>query len=143
MRRSLRFLVDLIAIGGMTALCALPARAQNKAWVNDLTPDQPRGLELRFGGASAGTRRIWRDPGRNPGACETDARPGGRAAGPLRGRRRESICLPSTIPDIHDPGLEPFPPSRPAVTDMAKEKGEALGIKVKPEWQPPPAADRR
>ena len=34
--------------------------------------------------------------------------------------------------DIHDPGLEPFPPSRPAVTDLAKEKGEALGIKVKP-----------
>jgi uncharacterized protein (DUF1800 family) len=33
---------------------------------------------------------------------------------------------------IHDSGLEPFPPSRPAVTDMAKEKGEALGIKVKP-----------
>jgi len=33
---------------------------------------------------------------------------------------------------IHDPGLEPFPPSRPAVTDIAKEKGEALGIKVKP-----------
>jgi len=33
---------------------------------------------------------------------------------------------------IHDPGLEPFPPSRPAVTDLAKEKGEALGIKVKP-----------
>jgi len=33
---------------------------------------------------------------------------------------------------IHDPGLEPFPPNRPAVTDMAKEKGEALGIKVKP-----------
>ena len=33
---------------------------------------------------------------------------------------------------IHDPGLEPFPESRPAVTKMAKEKGEALGIKVKP-----------
>ena len=32
----------------------------------------------------------------------------------------------------HDPGLEPFPESRPAVTKMAKEKGEALGIKVKP-----------
>ena len=31
-----------------------------------------------------------------------------------------------------DPGLEPFPPSRPAVTDLAKETGEALGIKVKP-----------
>src|SRR5437016_7330531 len=33
---------------------------------------------------------------------------------------------------IHDPGLEPFPPTRPAVTDLAKEKGEALGVKVKP-----------
>ncbi len=33
---------------------------------------------------------------------------------------------------IHDPGLEPFPPSRPATTNLAKETGEALGIKVKP-----------
>ena len=33
---------------------------------------------------------------------------------------------------VHDPGLEPFPPSRPAVTDLAKKNGEALGIKVKP-----------
>jgi hypothetical protein len=33
---------------------------------------------------------------------------------------------------IHDAGLEPFPPTRPALTDLAKEKGEALGIKVKP-----------
>jgi hypothetical protein len=32
---------------------------------------------------------------------------------------------------VHDPGLEPFPPSRPAVTDQAKKTGEALGIKVK------------
>ena len=34
--------------------------------------------------------------------------------------------------DIHDPGLEPFPPSRPAVTELARETGEALGIQVKP-----------
>tara|TARA_B100001094_G_scaffold259048_1_gene259072 strand:- start:2534 stop:4369 length:1836 start_codon:yes stop_codon:yes gene_type:complete len=34
---------------------------------------------------------------------------------------------------IHDPGLDPFPPSRPATTDLAKKNGEALGIKVKPE----------
>jgi len=33
---------------------------------------------------------------------------------------------------IHEPGLEPFPPSRPAVTDQAKETGHALGIHVKP-----------
>ncbi len=40
---------------------------------------------------------------------------------------------------VHDPGLEPFPPSRPAVTDLAKEKGEALGIKVKHFGQPSPS----
>ena len=32
---------------------------------------------------------------------------------------------------VHDPGLEPFPPSRPATTELAKRTGEALGIKVK------------
>ncbi len=34
--------------------------------------------------------------------------------------------------DIHDPGLIGFPPSRPATTKLAKETGEALGVKVKP-----------
>jgi hypothetical protein len=33
---------------------------------------------------------------------------------------------------VHDPGLEPFPPSRPAATDLARKAGEALGVKVKP-----------
>ncbi|MGH1417741.1 MAG: DUF1800 domain-containing protein [Hyphomicrobiaceae bacterium] len=33
---------------------------------------------------------------------------------------------------VHDPSLEPFPPSRPATTNLAAEKGEALGVKVKP-----------
>lgn len=33
---------------------------------------------------------------------------------------------------IHDTGLEPFPASRQATTDLAKQTGEALGIKVKP-----------
>jgi len=32
---------------------------------------------------------------------------------------------------IFDPGMDPFPPSRPATTQAAKENGEALGIKVK------------
>ncbi len=34
--------------------------------------------------------------------------------------------------DIHEPGLEPFPASRPAATTQAKLTGEALGVKVKP-----------
>jgi hypothetical protein len=40
--------------------------------------------------------------------------------------------LPFDHSGVHDPGLEPFPPSRPALTDQAKQTGQALGIKVKP-----------
>ena len=32
----------------------------------------------------------------------------------------------------HEAGLEPFPASRPAATDLAKETGESMGVKVKP-----------
>lgn len=46
---------------------------------------------------------------------------------------RNSHLAPFEHSGIHDPGLEPFPPSRPATTDLAKQTGEALGIKVKPE----------
>lgn len=34
---------------------------------------------------------------------------------------------------IHDPSLEPFPPSRPAATELARKTGEAMGIKIKPQ----------
>ncbi len=41
--------------------------------------------------------------------------------------------LPSFEPSgVHDVGLEPFSPSRPAATDQARDTGEALGVKVKP-----------
>ena len=45
--------------------------------------------------------------------------------------------VPNPLPafdesDVHDPGLEPFPVSRPAATDRAKETGESMGVKVKP-----------
>ncbi len=33
---------------------------------------------------------------------------------------------------IHDSTLEPFPPSRPAATKLAKETGQAMGVSVKP-----------
>jgi len=32
---------------------------------------------------------------------------------------------------IFEPGLDPFPPSRPATTTLAEQSGEALGVKVK------------
>lgn len=38
---------------------------------------------------------------------------------------------------IFEEGLDPFPPSRPAATDLAKAKGEAMGIVVKPNGNRP------
>ena len=32
---------------------------------------------------------------------------------------------------VHDAGLEPFPASRPAATDLARDTGESMGIRVK------------
>jgi hypothetical protein len=32
---------------------------------------------------------------------------------------------------VFEPGLDPFPPSRPATTELARKSGEALGVKVK------------
>ncbi len=34
---------------------------------------------------------------------------------------------------VFDEGLDPFPASRPATTDLARERGEALGVQVKPD----------
>ena len=33
---------------------------------------------------------------------------------------------------VFDQGLDPFPPSRPATTELARAQGHALGVKVKP-----------
>lgn len=38
---------------------------------------------------------------------------------------------------VFKPGLDPFPPSRPATTRLAGETGEALGVKVKPQGNRP------
>ncbi len=45
--------------------------------------------------------------------------------------------IPDRLPEfdhsgVHDPGIEPFPASRPAATDLARKNGEAIGVKVKP-----------
>ena len=44
----------------------------------------------------------------------------------------DSALPPFDHSDIHDPGLIDFPPSRPATTRLARETGEALGVRVKP-----------
>ena len=39
---------------------------------------------------------------------------------------------PFDASDIHEPGIEPFPASRPAATEAAQAQGQAIGVAVKP-----------
>lgn len=50
----------------------------------------------------------------------------------VRYQKIKQSLPPFEASDSFDAGLDPFAPSRPAATDLAREKGEALGVKVKP-----------
>jgi hypothetical protein len=130
---SLKFLGTLLVAVAIVA-CGSPALAQivsPPAWQNDLTPIGPADWNYDFA-AHLLERAGF---GGTPEEIEALAKmtPAQAVARLVRFEGTDASNLPPfEHSGVHDPGLEPFPPSRPAVTDMAKEKGEALGIKVKP-----------
>jgi hypothetical protein len=125
------------ALLAATAIAFYPAHASaqtagSAAWQDDLTPIGPADWNYDFA-AHLLERAGF---GGTPEEIQALARmtPAQAIARLVRFEGTDVSALPPfEHSGIHDPGLEPFPPSRPAVTDMAKEKGEALGIKVKPE----------
>src|SRR5437867_13455866 len=134
MLRKLCFLVALLwAVAAITVFPAL-AGAQTAgpvAWQNDLAPIAS--ADWNYGFAAHLLERAGF--GGTPEEIEALAKmtPAQAIARLVRFEGTDASHLPPfDHSGIHDPGLEPFPPSRPAVTDTAKEKGEALGIKVKP-----------
>src|SRR3989442_7932037 len=122
------FAILIIAAAG-----SMPAHAQKTgpaAWQNDLTPVAPS--DWNYDLAAHLLERAGF--GGTPEEIEALAR-----LTPAEAVRRlvyfqniENKLPPFDDSGAHDPGLEPFPESRPAVTKLAKEKGGALGIKVKP-----------
>src|SRR5579864_1916882 len=134
MLRRLAFLGTLLAAATVIAAYPAPAMAQAAgppAWQNDLTPIGPADWNYDFA-AHLLERAGF---GGTPEEIEALAKmtPAQAVARLVRFEGTDTSNLPPfEHSGVHDPGLEPFPPSRPAVTDMAKEKGEALGIKVKP-----------
>ena len=116
---------------GLALAIGMQAQAATDAWIGDLTPitagdwndDAAAHLLERagFGGTPPEITAFARltpeqavDRLVNFAAVENDDLP------------------PFAHSGVHDPGLEPFPPSRPATTRLARETGEALGVKVKP-----------
>lgn len=125
MLRRVAFLSILLALAAM-AQSAGPA-----AWQNDLSPIGPADWNYDFA-AHLLERAGF---GGTPEEIQALAKrtPAQAIARLVRFEGTDISQLPPfDHSGIHDPGLEPFPPTRPAVTDLAKEKGEALGIKVKP-----------
>jgi len=125
MLRRVAFLSILSAVAVM-AQTAGPAK-----WQNDLAPIAPADWNTDFA-AHLLERAGF---GGTPEEIQALAKltPAQAIARLVRFEGTDSSQLaPFEHSGIHDPGLEPFPPTRPAVTDLAKEKGEALGIKVKP-----------
>jgi hypothetical protein len=119
---------------GAIATCLSPAIAQTAGpanWQNDLAPIPPGDWNYDFA-AHLLERAGF---GGTPDEIQVLAKmtPAQAIARLVRFEGTDTSQLPPfEHSGIHDPGLEPFPPTRPAVTDLAKEKGEALGIKVKP-----------
>ena len=119
------------------AEAAAPLAAGPAEWTGDLSPIAPgdwsydRAAHLLeragFGGTPEEIERL---------AAMTPAG-GGRSTSSTSSDVDNSHLTPFDHSGVHDPGLEPFPASRPAATDLAKETGEALGVKVKPQRQPP------
>ena len=138
MARLLRF-TDVIALSIITlAATSMPLRAAElasgpgpAAWADDLTAIGPRDwsydraahlLERAgFGGTPEEIRAL---------AAVTPQQAANRL---VRYQSVDNSQLRAFDPSgIFDPGIDPFPPSRPATTDEAKKQGEALGVKVKP-----------
>ena len=131
-RRPKSFLAVFVALTVLAAvpMAALAQRSGPAAWRNDLTPVAASDWNYDFA-AQLLERAGF---GGTPEEIDALAR-----LTPAEAVRRlvyfqniENNLPPFDDSGAHDPGLEPFPESRPAVTKMAKEKGEALGIKVKP-----------
>src|SRR6266566_4376751 len=134
MLRKLKWLTATLAVTAFAAASPIPGQAQaagSARWQNDLTPITPADWNRDLA-AHLLERAGF---GGTPEEIDALAR-----LTPVEAVRRlvhfqnidNSHLAPFEHSGVHDPGIEPFPPSRPAVTDLAKQTGEALGIKVKP-----------
>jgi hypothetical protein len=116
----------------VAAACALAQTAGPAAWQNDLTPIGAANWNYDFAAHLLERAGFGGTPEEiNALAKMTPAQAVARL---VRFQGVDASPLPAfDASGVHDPGIEPFPPSRPAVTDLAKKNGEALGIKVKPD----------
>jgi uncharacterized protein (DUF1800 family) len=131
-RRVLKWLaiVAVVFATGTSASTGLAQKTGPARWQNDLTAIEPSDWNSDFA-AHLLERAGF---GGTPEDIQALARltPAEAVRQLVYFQNIQNTLPPFDHSGIHDSGLEPFPESRPAVTKLAKEKGEALGIQVKP-----------
>jgi len=127
-------ILKLLYLSLLTLLTTNQALAQDSVigvWENDLTPIAPvdwnydRAAHLLERAGFGGTpETIQKLANMSPRDAVTSL--------VYFDKTKNNTLVPFEHSGIFDPGLDPFPPSRPATTELAKSTGEALGVKVKP-----------
>ncbi len=120
----------LLVLSMATVRAQTPAGATSHRWEGDLTPIRAVDWNPTL------ARHLLNRAGFGAWGEELEAFHALGASGAVA-RLVEHEDVPNPLPPfvhsgVHDPGLEPFPPSRPATTRLAKTTGQALGVKVKP-----------
>ncbi|PYS24231.1 MAG: DUF1800 domain-containing protein [Acidobacteria bacterium] len=134
MLRKLKWLTAALAVTAFAAANPIPGQSQAAGparWQNDLTPITPADWNYDLAAHLLERAGFSGTPEEISALAKLTPADAVRRLVHFQNIDNSQL-LPFDESGVHDPGLEPFPPSRPAVTDLAKAKGEALGIKVKP-----------
>ena len=123
-----------IAIVGATSPSLLAAEVDRSNWHEDLNPISRS--EWRGDDAAHLLERVGFGPTQAEIAVLSGLSPKRAVARVIRPKPARQ--LPEfEHSGVFEPSLDPFPPSRPAATRAAKQRGEALGIDVKPSGNRP------
>ena len=114
--------LHLCAAFCVAAAFAVAQTAGPAAWQNDLTPIGPANWNYDFAAHLLERAGFGGTPEEISALAKMT--PAQAVARLVRFQGVDASPLPAFDESgVHDPGIEPFPPSRPAVTDLAKKTG--------------------
>lgn len=124
------FLIVSVAFISMIWSVAHATSDKQKEWAGDITPITKSDWNERSAKHLLERAGFGGTPAEIAEFAKLDPKEAVRRLVYFEGAPEDSLP-PFDHSGVHDPGLEPFPPSRPATTKLAAKNGEALGVKVK------------
>jgi len=127
-----------LGVAAILAVVSAPAGALT-AWAGDMSPIEPADWNARYAAHLLERAGFGATPEEIDAFARMTPREAVRRLVYFEGVE-DAPLAPFEHSGVFKPGLDPFPPSRPATTKLAKENGEALGVKVKPAGNRPAQA---